>query len=316
MRAFLSVAVVLSGCVVEVSDDPELSEVTSALGVGWCDDIEVPMLGLPLENGQPINVEEPFVRVHDNRVFLYFSDRVGEERDLHFAMWMPSGFYYLGRLIGVNSATGIEGAPSIDPSGHFYFTDSGMPGLIAHGTLSTTWPGAVSGVGQIVGMPPMSIADNVVYGNMDIGVSPTETFAILSRGAWFLPASGLPAAADLWYLRRYTPTFMVHASNETAHFLGALNTPDKLEYAPEISSDGLHIYYTQTTANPLTSAIMTASRTSVALPFGAPTAIIGPTDTALVEGPTVMPANDRIFYHRVSLTGGPSKLFTVGRCTP
>ncbi len=312
MRALLAAVVVLSGCAVEESDDVELSETSSELGVGWCNDAEVPVLNLPLENGKPINIEEPFIRVANGLVFLYFSDRVIDERDLHYAIWTTSGFVYLGRVQGVNSATGIEGAPSIDPHGNFYFTSSGTPGQIAHGTLSS-W-GTVTYVGPVYGMPQANVSGNVLYGNMDIGVAPSETFAVLSRAAWLLPAGGLPAAADLWYLRRLSPTTMLHYPTDTANFLGALNTPDKLEYAPEISTDGLQIFYTQTTLAPVTTAILTASRPSVTMPFGPPTTIVGPTSDAIIEGPTVTPGNDRIFYHRAYGEAAPSKLYTVARC--
>lgn len=327
MRAFLALVAIVSGCVVEDLDDPELAETTSELGAGWCDDAPVSILNLPFENGVPINVEEPFVRVWGGLVILYFSDRAAnDERDLHFALWTTSGFFYMGRVAGVNSATGIEGAPSIDPHGNFYFTNSALPGQIAHGTFSG-W-GAVTNVTPVTGIPPASLSNGVQFANMDIGVSPTETFAVLSRGAWIVPTngqpvSGLPAAADLWYLRRLSAGSMIHLPDDTGSYFRALNTPDKLEYAPELSADGLRIYYTQTTLAPVTSSIRTASRLYNFLPFDPPTTVVGPIAAAtspadpnavlLIEGPTVTPAGDRIFYHR-TYVNAPSKLFTVARC--
>jgi len=134
---------------------------------------------------------------------------------------------------------------------------------------------------------------------------------VLSRATWVQPAGGLPIAADLVYLRRDPPTTVAFVASETPYFLGALNT-GALEYAPEISTDGLSIFFTRTTASPLTTAILTSRRSSIFAPFPPPTFVI-PTTTRFLEGPTVMPANDRIFYHQ-AIPGAPSKLFSVQRC--
>jgi hypothetical protein len=304
----LAVVTVLAlGCGV---DDEELGVASAELGPGWCNEAEIAVFGLPWEAGKPINVEEPFVRVAGANVYLYFSDRApSEERDLHWAQWNGFGFSYGGQVFGINTPLGLEGAPSIDASNHFFFTNAAAPGMISRGTLYGV--NLVLGAAPVAGMPAAGPRGNLFDGNMDIGVAPLHPFAILSRAAWTQPATGLPIAADLWYLQRPTPSSVAHVPLETAYFLQRLNT-SALEYAPELSVDGLSIYFTRTTASPLTTAIMTARRSSLTVPFDAPTPVI-PQSPGFVEGPTVMPANDRIFYHRVT-PGAPTKLFTVQRC--
>lgn len=282
----------------------EQSEATSALGPGWCHEAEV-IVTVPAG----MNVEEPFVRVTGSLVTLYFSDRTpSEARDLHRAVWNGAAFMYQGQVGGVNTPLGLEGAPSIDAQGGFYFTNAALPGMIARGTLLGT--SFVANAAAIPGMPAAGPRGTLFDGNMDIGVAPAHPFALLSRATWANPPGGLPLAADLWYLRR-SATAVAHVPIETLYFLGALNTPDALEYAPELSADGLAVYFTRTWPSLLTSAIMTARRSSLTAPFGAPSFVIPP--GGLVEGPTVFPGNDRILFHRVT-PGAPTRLFTVQRC--
>ena len=313
MKLIAPVLLLVLGCGV---DDEALEVTTSELGPGWCNEVEVAVFNRPVEYNPalgafvPINVEEPFVRAVGSQVFLYFSDRApNEERDLHWALWNGFGFVYGGQVGGVNTPLGLEGAPSIDAQNNFFFTNAGAPGMISRGTLVNST--VVVGVGPVPGMPGAGPRGNLFDGNMDIGVAPAHPFAVLSRATWTQPAGGLPLYADLVYLRRDPPTTVTFVPSETPYFLGALNTA-ALEYAPELSTDGLSIFFTRTTASPLTTSIMTSRRTSIFAPFPPAIPVI-PATTRFLEGPTVMPANDRIFYHQVT-PGAPTKLFSVQRC--
>lgn len=295
---------IATGCATE--DILSEAETSAELGAGWCNEQPVAIANLP----PGMYVEEPFIRVAGTTVLLYFSDHgPSEQRDLHHAVWVPNiGFVYAGPLAGVNTPTQIEGAPSIDAQGYVYYTNTALPEMIARGWLSQ--PGTVFLPAPVVGMPAKVQSGSVVQGNMDFGVAPSHPFGILSRAVWLTP-NPVPVQADLWYLRRAGGA-VAHEPLETAYFLGALNTPDRCEYAAEVSGDGLAIVYTQLDPSAGTTRIMAAVRARVDLPFGAPAAIVANAPGTAIEGPTL--ATDRIFFHKVFWSGAPSRLYTVERC--
>lgn len=290
------------------AEDPaQLDEDLGELAVEWCEDPPVPFL-----TGGPINIEEPAVRTVGLTTYLYFSDRLPDERrDLHVAVWVAGiGFVHLGPVSGVNTAAGLEGAPSIDGSGYLYFTDSAAPGMISRGLL--LWPSLVSAPRPVVGMPPVSVVGDRVEGNMDIGVAQSLPIAALSRAVW-QGGSPLPLAADLWYLRRLPDGSVLHVPFETLYFFGALATP-LLEYAPEFSPSGLELFYTQLDPATGVSRILIASRPRLDFPFAGPRVVAVAAPGTLIEGPTVTVAGDRLFFHEVHFDGRPTSLRTMHRC--
>ncbi|HWO20814.1 MAG TPA: hypothetical protein VNO30_18735 [Kofleriaceae bacterium] len=294
-----------TGC---TADPMPHEEETEAELNGWCNEQPVPIVNLPPQ----LYVEEPFVRIVGTTTLLYFSDHgPGELRDLHHAVWVSGiGFVYGGPLQGVNTAPFIEGAPSVDAQGFIYFTNTALPEMIGRGWLSQ--PGTVAASSGIPGMPARVQIGTTLHGNMDLGVAPNHPFAILSRAVW-IPPGALPIQADLWYLRR-AGGVVSHDPLETAYFLGALNTQDRLEYAAELSGDGLAIVYTQLDPAAGTTRIMAAVRARVDLPFGPPAPLVENAPGTAIEGPTIIP--DRIFFHKIFLGGGPSRLYTIERCGP
>lgn len=310
-RSALAAAVLATlaapGCAADTAD-PATADAAAALGAGWCNEQPVAIASLPAG----MYVEEPFLRVVGATTLLYFSDHgPGELRDLHHAVWIDGvGFVYRGPLQGVNTAAFLEGAPSIDAQGYLYFTNSAVPQMISRGWLIQ--PETVLLAAPVTGMPAMVQSGGVVQGNMDFGVAPALPFGVLSRAVWLTP-NPVPVQADLWYLRR-SGGAVSHDPLETAYFLGALNTPDRLEYAAEISADGLAIVYTRLDPSTGATHIMGAVRARVDLPFGPPSVIVDSAPGTAIEGPTL--GYDRIFFHKIFLGGGPSQLYTVERCAP
>jgi len=281
------------------------AEAVSALGAGWCNEQPVAIVSLPAG----MAVAEPFIRVAGTTVLLYFNDYVNELRDLHHAVWIPNvGFVYRGPLQGVNTAAQLEAAPSIDAQGYIYFTNTAVPEMVSRGWL--VQPETVAFAAPVAGMPVKVQSGSILQGNMDFGVAPNHPFGILSRAVWATP-NPVPVQADLWYLRRAGGA-VAHEPLETAYFLGALNTQDRLEYAAEVSGDGLAIVYTQLDPSTGTTRIMASVRARVDLPFGPPAAIVDNAPGTAIEGPTF--ATDRIFFHKVFIGGGPTRLYTVERC--
>lgn len=303
MTVFTTTA--LMACVDAPPDD--LGGGSAALTLGWCDEQPIGILNLPA-----INVEEPFVRTVGSTTYLYFSDRLPDERrDLHRAVWVDNvGFVYLGQLGGVNTAAGLEGAPSIDAQGRIYYTNAAAPGMISYGLL--VQPGLVWFATPLTGVPPRAQYGTTLEGNMDIGVAWNLPFAALSRASW-RQGSSVPSTADLWYLRRNPDGSVVHDWWDSIYFFRFLNT-GRLEYAPEFSASGLEIFYTDLDPATLQSRIMTASRQRLDLPFNPPSVVTTNLPGTLIEGPTVTIDGNRLFFHQVRFDGQPSGLRTMRRC--
>jgi Tol biopolymer transport system component len=85
-----------------------------------------------------------------------------------------------------------------------------------------------------------------------------------------------------------------------------VNTSKNLEYAPAISSSGLELFFTRLEGT--SPVIYVATRTDATSPFGAPRKITAA--TGFVEGPTLTPDEDSLYYHKRE-----GNLFVIYRVT-
>jgi hypothetical protein len=108
-----------------------------------------------------------------------------------------------------------------------------------------------------------------------------------------------PSTADLIWLQNVEGTFK--RPDDSLALLAAVNTSDALEYAPELSADGLELYFTRFTPSWLLilsdpPAIYVAKRTSTADSFSTPEYIKAM--EGFVEAPTLSPDGRSLYFHK------------------
>jgi hypothetical protein len=95
--------------------------------------------------------------------------------------------------------------------------------------------------------------------------------------------------------------------SNSATIMKEVNTSKNLEYAPAISSSGLELFFTRLEGTD--AALYVATRTDASSPFGVPKKI--PAATGFVEGPTLSPDEDSLYYHKRE--GGVFVIYRVTR---
>ncbi len=221
------------------------------------------------------NLNEPQVNTN-----LHWAERVD---DLHFL--------YRGEIQGVNTAA-LEGVPSMDRDGNFYFVSNRSYDQ----TASTLYRGKFAN-GSITGIelvPGVSLSKpGIVNFDAEISADGNTLYFVESQFSIFHQ----PKSAIILIARRSGNTFVRDPASEA--ILKTVNDPDALNYAPATTADELEIYFTRVNKDhPEVHGpqILVAKRANRALPFGPPLRIRA--ITGFVEGPTLSPDEKSLYYHR------------------
>ncbi len=270
---------------------------------GWEQPQRVTVTGYPATE----DVMESFI-TRDGR-HLLFNNRNSPPTDTNLR-WAERvddlTFTYRGDIAGANS-TALDGVPTMDASGKLYFVSPRSYPTTLSTICSADWnAGTASNVALVSGISKLQPG----WVQFDVEVNPAgdTLYAVDSQ---FM--NNVPVSADLFIATKSSGVFQRAANS--AVILQNVNTPENLEYAAAISSDGLALYFNRV-AVPLTpdsdAAIWVARRASVAGPFNPPRRIRA--ITGFVEGATVAPDNRAIYYHK--LEGSSYVLYRVAKSVP
>jgi hypothetical protein len=259
-------------------------------------------------DGYSGNAMEP--KVSADEQFLFFNNKTADdtEMDIHYAVRTgPARYEYKGPLPGVNVSGALDGVPAIDDAGHFYFVSLrsyGSDGVTVYGgTFDGT--GSVLAVGER-GQNLVSTRSGELI--MDVDVTADGKFLVLSRAVF--AGGAAPASSDLDLAVDLGSGFV--PAPQAAALLGAVNTPDQLEYAGTLSRDGLELYFTRAAPSSADGGarIMVSKRAGPDENFGPPALISGISGT-MTEAPSLSSDGKRLYFHKNS--AGVFKVFRVSR---
>lgn len=240
---------------------------------------------------------EPFVSV-DGSV-LYYNNNNDIKQPTHIHMARRSGkstYKYVGLVPGTSSQA-KDMAPTIDSLGAFYFTstrtyDHDLNSIFV-GTLIN---GSVSDVKPVSGDISPRIHGWI---NMDCGISSDGNEMYISRARFDIPPT-IPRESDLILALKRNGRFQIDPLSNK--ILRNVNT-SALEYAPEISEDGLELYFTRAgnrvvDGRPTGPAlrIMVATRKAKTDPFELAKVIRS--IEGFVEAPTLTQDLQELFFHK------------------
>jgi Tol biopolymer transport system component len=242
---------------------------------------------------------EPFISRDGQYLFFNNSNDPAVDTNLHWAERIDDlTFQYKGEIGGVNT-TALEGVASMDRNGVFYFVSTRSYGE----TFSTIYRGSfdngtVSGVDLAPGVSTATLG--IV--NFDAEISPDGNTLYFVESQF---SSSGPQNANI-LIATWNGSAFVRDSN-SATIMKEVNTSKNLEYAPAISSSGLELFFTRLEGTD--AALYVATRTDASSPFGVPKKI--PAATGFVEGPTLSPDEDSLYYHKRE--GGVFVIYRVTR---
>jgi hypothetical protein len=218
---------------------------------------------LPLgSGGTPISTEEPFVS-RDGRFLFFNSAQQENNKDLHYAEWRQGGWVYRDEIgPDINNAKEVQGNPTMDRYGNFFFIDSATKTMIRAGRFRPESgriedvremiragrfrpeSGRIEDVREVRGVPPKDVRllAQKLHGNMGVEITADGDIAFFSRATWKLKGISLGGiiGSELLFARKLGEEFL-YDEREARRVLATINTQD-LEYAASISADGLELF--------------------------------------------------------------------------
>ena len=235
-------------------------------------------------------IMEPFLSKDGQTLFFNNLNDASVNTNLHYATKVDAlNFVYQGELQGVNTES-LEGVPTMDAANNFYFVSTRN----YDDTFSTIFQGvfkdgAISDIQLVSGIS----RNEAGWVNFDVEVSEDGNWLYFVDGKF--NTFGGPHEANLVLAQKVDNSFQRVADQS---IFKLINTDD-LEYAACISSDLLEIYFTRVAA-PISEdsqpQIYVATRDSVDEAFHKPYKIDA--ITGFVEGPTISPDNQSIYFHK------------------
>ncbi len=278
----------------------------------------VPIVGLPPGAGNiPISIEEPFIS-RDGRFLFFNSGHREGNKDLHFARRLRGTWVYRGEIgPGINTPKQVQGNPTMDARGHFYFIDTSVSHMARSGLFDPD-SGHVDGLHELDFLPDREVhfLRQRFSGNMGVEISADGKELYYSRATWdlnlWMPGDIL--AADILLCVRTGERFVCN-EEQARRIMRNINT-DALEYAAALSRNGLELFFTRMDRDSIrrgrpVSRIMHARRSTRRDPFGRPTEILAIGHQDFVEGPALNADEHWLYYHK--RVGGKFRLFRVRR---
>lgn len=238
------------------------------------------------------NMMEPFLSRDGKILFFNNLNNKSENTNLHWSTIINDSTYkYQGEISGVNTID-LEGVPTLDNSGNFYFVSTrDYPK-----TLSTLYQGNFNG-GKVNSVKLIEGISRLQGGwvNFDVEVSADGQF-LYFVDARFDQAGG-PYSADFVMAKKNNSGFeRLTNSDDIFKFI---NTYEYLEYAACISENQLELYFTRAKA-PLNilsiPEVMVSTRKTKSEPFSSPKRILNINEFA--EAFTISPDSKKLYFHQ------------------
>jgi hypothetical protein len=250
-------------------------------------------------SGYKGDIMEPFLSRDGQTLFFNNLNDPSVNTDIFYATRVDTlHFAFQGPVDGVNTDRALEGVPSMDRAGNFYFISPRE----YNWTLSTVWTGPYDS-GRVDGA-------RLAEGDLSLGAAGWFVMdAEISADGYTLYATdnhrkrfgGGPPDTSLFFLADRIAPGRFRRSQATAFVMRLVNDPAALQYAAATSDDERTLYFTRYYGATDDMGIWVSTRAAKTDPWGAPeriTAIKGAS-----EAPTVTPDNCGIYFHRREIDG-------------
>ncbi|AMC11276.1 hypothetical protein Lupro_08420 [Lutibacter profundi] len=236
------------------------------------------------------HIMEPFLSRDGTTLFFNNLNTPDVNTNLYYATKISNtSFEYKGEIAGVNTEY-LEGVPTVSSAHKLYFvSERNYTTTLEMVYESDFFNGSVSNIQAV----PNISKNQVGWVNFDVEISENGNYLYAVDGRY--DEFGGPYEANLFLAEKINGIFQ--RSNNTSIFENINTTA--LEYAACISSDMLELYFTRVDtplSNTSIPQIYMATRNSINEDFN--TAYKINSITGFVEGPTISPDGQRIYYHK------------------
>ncbi len=261
-------------------------------------------------SGLPFDAMEPFISADDNYIF-FNSLNDGITTSLYYATKVnDSTFTYTGALTGANQTITprLDAVASSDSINKFFWTSlRDFPTQFDncfHGVFNGT---DVVNIGRLHGT---FYIYSVGWLMMDAEINYSGNLLYYTNayfGPTYAGCGGIPCQAKLGVAQKQNDSTFNKLSNSDG-IMQNINDTNYVVYAPNISKNGLELYYTRILKSnvSLGTQICVSVRTNLADTFSLPS-IFHPFSTLTPEATTLTTDQSKIYYHKKS--GSLYKLF-------
>lgn len=247
-----------------------------------------------LISGYSGDAMEPFLSPDGNTLF-FNSLNNGFDTRLHYATRVDDSlFTYVGEVIGANEPGNpqLNAVASLDTTGNFLWVSTrGYPGNFDNLHRGDYSGGTVTNVNRVHGTFYVYQAGYIV---MDAAV--TYDGSELYYCNAFFDTCTIPCDATLGIASRVNDSTFNTTAN-SAYLLQHVNDTDYCVYAPQLSTNGLELYFTRYLKGSFNTEICVSVRNTVADTFSSPMVLISEFPNA-PEAATLNTANTLMYYHK------------------
>lgn len=255
-------------------------------------------------NGYTLDAMEPFISPDGNAMF-FNSLNNGVNTSLYYAVRSnDSTFNLVGLMPVVNETVTpyLNAVASLDSLGNFFWVST------------RNYPADYDNLHKVTFASSTAYNFARVHGNiyvyspgwiiMDAAINHDGNYLYYCN-AYFNNCGGLPCFAKLGIGQKVNDSTFAKLPNSNTILAAINDTTNYIIYAPNITKDGLELYYTRVAIGTTQTEIMVATRTNTSSAFGTPSLIYTSLPEA-PEAPTLTTDKQKLYYHKV--VGGKYKL--------
>lgn len=246
---------------------------------------------------------EPFIS-RDGKYLFFNDDKTPDkEKDMFWATRIDDAtFAFQGEIENVNSAS-VDGVPSMDDSGHFYFVSAKKYGLF---NKTTVYGGFFrDGVVSDITPEPKLALGKLGWLNMDIEIS-ADGQTLYSTQTHF-KNGGVPLESYFFYATKSGDQFV--PQDDSKNIFATINK-DKVVYAACLSRDQKEFFYTRLLPGFVFQSLV-AKRKDTHSAFGEPEVIAA--ITGIAEAPALSPDERKLYYHKKNESTGRFEIHVLER---
>jgi hypothetical protein len=235
--------------------------------------------------GYPGDAMEPCISPDGQVLFFNNLNSPAVDTNLYYATRVDAlTFQFQGAVGGANSSA-LDAVASMDLSGLFYFISTRSYATTAATVYRGSWSAGALANLELVGGIPASGPGRVIF---DAGISPDGGTLCFAEGDY---STGSLTTAELVLADKTATGFL--RSPQSATLLQQVNRAGGTQYAPALAATGLELFFTRLQGG--TPAIYTATRSTTAMPFGAPHLIQAL--SGFVEAPSLSADGKALYFH-------------------
>lgn len=254
-------------------------------------------------NGLTFDAMEPFISLDGNTLF-FNSLNSGGNTNLYFATKVnDTTFTYVGLVGGTydTSPNHLDAVASLDSLNNFFWVSlRGYPTSMENLHRGIYSGGIVSNITRVYGDFNINVF-NYPFGwlIMDAAIN-YQGDQLYFCNALFdfsnTTCAGVPCEAKLGVAQKANDSTFNKLINSDA-FFSNINDTNYLVYAPQITKDGLELYYTRLLKNTYNTEICVSVRTTGSDTFSLPMVIYS-NNGYFTEAPTLTTDKQKLYYHQ------------------